>query len=75
MTEGKKLSPQMMRGCAGFHTNKAWRQGRKDGQHFTAAEFALGHHCSISADCMDLKHPLREIEADNGNILRHGNAP
>ena len=63
-----------MRRCARFHTNAARRQISEELKNSRSTNAPADHHRAISIDAVNLKHRLRNIDADRDN-LAHGRLP
>ena len=59
-----------MRSAAGFHRYKAGLQLAEKGQHLITPQLLAQHRLSRSISALRLKHILRQVEPDRGN-LRH----
>src|SRR5512139_2034554 len=71
MPKRLQLPRPMMRRRAGLNTNKASWQLFKKGQQVTPFQLPPNDHLAIGINAMDLKHRLRNIEADRLNCLHN----
>src|SRR6516162_8618420 len=69
MAECLKLPRPMMGGGARFDPDKTRRKLLKEREHVATLELTAKHNLPIRIDAMNLKHRLRDIEADGGNRL------
>ena len=53
---------------AGFNTNEAARQSRKELQYLRAANALADYNRTINIHAVNLKHRLRNIETNRANI-------
>jgi hypothetical protein len=73
--------PPMVRRRARLHRHHAWRQLGEEQDQLAAREFARHNDLAPRIDCVNLKHPLRQIETnprDSPQIpdrLAHGELP
>ena len=57
----------MMRRGARFDPDKTGRKLLEEREHVTTLKLTAKHDIAIRIDAMNLKHRLRDIEADGGN--------
>src|SRR5262245_60135295 len=69
-----ELACPLMRRCARFHPNAARRQIGKEIKNSRATNALADYHRAICIDAVNLKHQLRNIDADRAN-LAHGRLP
>jgi hypothetical protein len=66
-----ELSRPVMRGAAGFHTDKTGRQSGENPQDIASAQLLAQHHIARSINAVKLEDVLRKAQTDRGNLL-HG---
>ena len=59
----QRPSPMMRRG-ARLHPHHAWRQLGEERDQLAARELARHNDLALRVDCVNLKHPLRQIETN-----------
>src|SRR6516162_8884960 len=69
MAECLKLPRPMMGGGARLDPDKTRRKLLEKREHVATLELTAKHNLPIRIDAMNLKHRLRDIEADGGNRL------
>ena len=81
MSKFDQCPPPMMPRRAGLHRHHARRQLGEERNQLAAREFAHHNDLALRLDCVNLKHPLRQIETnprDSRQILdrlAHGRLP
>jgi hypothetical protein len=81
MSKFDQRPPPMMRRGARLHRHHARRQFGEERDQPAAREFARHNDLALRVDCVNLKHPLRQIETnprDSRQIpdrLAHGRLP
>src|SRR5277367_906667 len=81
MSKFDQRPPPMMRRGARLHRHHARRQLGEERDQLAAREFARHNDLALRVDCVNLKHPLRQIETnprDSRHIpdrLAHGRLP
>src|SRR5207344_2951193 len=69
VAECLKLPRPMMGGGARFDPDQTRRKLLEEREHVTTLKLTAKHNLPIRIDAMNLKHRLRDIEADGGNRL------
>src|SRR5215470_6815408 len=69
-----ELAGPLMRRCTRFHTNETRRQISKELKNSRSTNTPADHHRAVCIDAVNLKHRLRNINADRDN-LAHGRLP
>src|SRR5687768_5282349 len=63
-----ELSGPVVFAAAGLEADHAARQVGEEHQYIAARQPLPQHHVAVLFDAMDLKHRLRDVEADGGNL-------
>ena len=69
MSKFDQCPPPMMRRRARLHRHYARRQLGEERDQLAAREFARHNDLALRVDCVNLKHPLRQIETDPRDSL------
>jgi len=75
VAQGEYFSAPMMGRCTCLHPDQERRQGGEELQNLSAPQLPTGQNLPFSADRMDLKHILRQIDTNGHDILLHGSTP